>query len=116
MLGSRVTQRSLQGSRRYGPFPDTVSAVNTLSALLDGICMSGSWEQFHSFSVICCSAPACLSEQLLSVRTFICPFLQCVGHFLAGRQDYLAVMCGKMIESLGDLLLAGQPQCCKGCP
>lgn len=25
-------------------------------------------------------------------------------------------MCGKMIESLGDLLLAGQPQCGKGVP
>lgn len=59
---------------------------------------------------------AWLLELLPNTRTFICPFFQNAGNFLAGRQDYLAIMCGKMIESLGDLLLAGRPLCCKGCP
>lgn len=59
MLGSRVMQRSLQGSRHQGLFPNTVSAVNTLSTLLGGICTSGSWEPFHSFSAmsLCTSMP-----------------------------------------------------------
>lgn len=111
-----LERSSPQGSRPYGPFPNAICAVNTLSTLLGGICTPGRWRQYHSFSVTCRSVPACLSEQLLSVRTFIWPLLQDAGHFLAGRQDYIAIMCGKMIENLGDLLLAGQPQCCRGYP
>lgn len=64
--------RSPQGSRPYGPSPNAICAVNTLSTLLGGICTSGSWQQFHSF----CDLPLCTSMPIWAVT-------QCKNLYLA---------------------------------